>query len=109
VSREAYVLYGVEFSLSTRKLQAALRFYGLPFRLERKQPRNADEIERRAGTHQVPVLRTPENWLIADTTPILDLLDARVPARRLFPEGPLGVLVHVVATSRGRIPSSRAT
>jgi len=95
VSRDPYVLYGADFSLFTRKLQAALRFYGAPFRLEQKQPRNADEIEKRSGTHQVPVLRTPENWLIADTTPILDLLDARFPKRRLFPEGPLGVLVHV--------------
>jgi glutathione S-transferase len=95
VTRGEYVLYGAEFSLFTRKLQAALRFHCAPFRLERKQPRNADEIEKRAGTHQVPVLRTPENWMLADTTPILDLLDARHPARRLFPEGPLGVLVHV--------------
>jgi glutathione S-transferase len=42
------------------------------------------------------VLHTPENWMIADTTPILDLLDGRVPARRLFPTGPLGVLVHIL-------------
>jgi glutathione S-transferase len=55
-----------------------------------------DEIGRRAGTHQIPLLCTPENWVLADTTPILELLDSRVPARRLFPEGPLGVLVHVV-------------
>ncbi|MGH7289632.1 MAG: glutathione S-transferase family protein [Myxococcota bacterium] len=92
---DEYVLYGADFSLFTRKLQAALRFYGAEFRQERKQPRDADEIERRAGTHQVPVLQTPENWLIADTTPILDLLDGRFPERRLFPEGALGVLVHV--------------
>src|SRR5262249_51701737 len=41
-------------------------------------------------------LQTPENWMLADTTPILDLLDGRFPQRRLFPAGPLGVLVHVV-------------
>ncbi len=96
MSREEYVLYGGGYSLFTRKLQAALRFQGVPFRLEVKQPRNSDEIEKRSGTHQVPVLQTPENWMIGDTTPIIELLDARFPARRLFPEGPLGVLVHVV-------------
>jgi glutathione S-transferase len=42
------------------------------------------------------VLVTPENWPWADSTPIIDLLDQRFPARRLFPEGLLGVLVHVV-------------
>ena len=34
--------------------------------------------------------------MIADTTPLIHLLDDRFPARRLFPEGPLGILVQVV-------------
>lgn len=90
-----YVIYGPAFSLFTRKLEAALRFYGVPHRRENPGPDNRETVER-AATHQVPVLHTPENWVIADTTPILDLLDARHPRRRLFPEGPLGILVHVV-------------
>jgi len=90
-----YVLYGSPISLFTRKLEAALRFYGAPFRFEAKGPDNGPEIEARAGTHQVPALRTPENWLIADTTPIIECLDARFPRRRLIPTGPLGVLVHI--------------
>ena len=92
-----YDLYGSELSLFTRKLEAALRFYGVPFAFHNKRasPRRL-EIEARAGTHQVPVLITPENWALADTTPIIDLLDHRFPARRLFPEGALGVLTHIV-------------
>lgn len=93
---DAYVLYGGGFSLFTRKLEAALRFYGLPFRMETAGIREGGEAQTRAATHQIPVLHTPEDWMVADTTPILELLDARVPARRLFPAGPLGVLVHVV-------------
>lgn len=96
MSRDGYVLYGTGFSLFTRKLEAALRFYRADFRLESKALRSADELERRAGTHQVPLLHTPENWVLADTTPVIDLLDGRFPQRRLFPEGRLGVLVHVV-------------
>lgn len=92
-----YVLYGSKQSLFTRKLETALTFHGAPFEFVSKRGRpDASEIEQRAGTHQVPVLRTPENWILADTTPIIDLLDPRFPRRRLFPEGPLGVLVHVV-------------
>jgi glutathione S-transferase len=74
-----------------------LQFYGLPFRFENKRtsPRR-QELELRSGTHQVPVLQTPENWMLADTTPIIDILDGRVPTRRLFPTGPLGVLTHIV-------------
>ena len=91
-----YVLYGPPISLFTRKLESALRFYGAPFRVEMKTGENGPELESRSGSHQVPVFQTPENWMLADTTPILALLDARFPSRRLFPEGPAGVLVHVV-------------
>ena len=91
-----YVIHGIPRSLFTRKLQAAFDFYGLPHRSEARGTGVDDAIGKRAATHQIPVLVTPENWVLADTTPILQLLDARVPARRLFPEGSLGVLVHVV-------------
>jgi glutathione S-transferase len=92
-----YVLYGSRQSLFTRKLEAALIFYRAPFVFELKRGRpDVQEIEQRAGTHQAPVLLTPEGWMLADTTPIIDLLDQRFPDRRLFPEGPLGVLTHVV-------------
>ena len=91
-----YVVYGGGISLFTRKLEAALRFYGAPFRIEAKDEKVREELETRARTHQIPVLRTPWNWVIADTTPIIALLDGLFPARRLVPPGPLGVLVHVV-------------
>lgn len=93
---EPYVIHGAPFSLFTRKLEAALRFYDLPFRLENAGIGDDATASKRADTHQIPVLHTPENWMIADTTPILALLDGRVPSRRLFPAGPLGVLVHIV-------------
>lgn len=92
-----YTLYGGELSYFTRKLEAALDFYGLEYRfVDKGQSGQAAEIEARSGTHQVPVLQTPENWMLGDTTPILQLLDARIPARALFPSGPLGVLTHIV-------------
>jgi len=91
-----YVIHGAPFSLFTRKLEAALIFYDLPFRHVTAGIGEESEAARRSGTHQIPILETPENWMIADTTPILDLLDTRRPNRRLFPLGPLGVLVHIV-------------
>ena len=87
-----YTIYGGELSYFTRKLEAAMNFYGAEFDLKPKPP----EAETRSGTHQVPVLHTPENWMIGDTTPLLQLLDGRYPARRMFPTGSLGVLAHVV-------------
>lgn len=96
VPSDGYVVYGNELSYFTRKLTTALGFYDVPHRLELKSAAVRDEVEARSGTHQVPVLHTPENWVIADTTPLLELLDARYPDRRLFPPGPLGLLVHLL-------------
>lgn len=90
------MLYGSKLSLFTAKLEAALQFYGAQYEFKQKRGEEGRQIEARAGTHQVPVLLTPENWAIADTTPIIEMLDGRFPARRLFPEGPLGILAHVV-------------
>ncbi len=94
--RTTYTLFGGELSLFTRKLEAALKFAALPFDFVPKDRANREHLELRSGTHQVPVLQTPENWMLADTTPIIDLLDSRAPTRRLFPEGAMGVLVHVL-------------
>ncbi len=91
-----YRIYGGELSYFTRKLEAAMIFYGAPFEMLDKNEHDPREIEARSGTHQVPVLQTPENWMIGDTTPLMRLLDDRFPARRMFPKGPLGILVQVV-------------
>ena len=53
-------------------------------------------LKQRSGSHQLPALGTPEGEILADTTPIMLLLDERFPECRMFPEGPAGVLVHVI-------------
>jgi glutathione S-transferase len=91
-----YVVHGGPMSLFTRKLEAALDFYGVAYRHEHKGPRDGSELEGRAGSHQIPLLLTPENWILADTTPILGMMDERYPLRRMFPIGLPGLLVHLV-------------
>jgi len=91
-----YTIYGASRSYFTMKLESALIFYGVPWQRVTKGPENSQLIETRSGTHQVPVLQTPENWMINDTTPLISMMDARYPLRQLVPAGPLGVLVHLV-------------
>jgi len=91
-----YTIFGGELSYFTRKLEAAMIFYGANFEMKNKNESDAANIELRSGTHQVPVLQTPENWMIADTTPLMHMLDARFPERAMFPAGPLGILVQVI-------------
>ncbi len=91
-----YVIHGAPLSLFTRKLEAAFDFYGAAYRQARKGTRDGSELEARAGSHQIPILLTPENWALADTTPILGVMDERYPRRRMIPTGLPGLLVHVV-------------
>ena len=91
-----YTIFGSEISAFTRKLEAAFEYYGVDFSIKRKTPEIKEALEARSGTHQIPALRTSENWILADTSPIMMLMDARYPKRRLYPPGVNGVLVHIL-------------
>ncbi len=95
-SVKKYTIFGSDISLFTRKLEAAFECYGVPFEIKPKTAEIKTALEARAATHQIPVLLTPENWILADTTPILMMLDARFPYRRVFPLGVNGVIVHLL-------------
>lgn len=96
IDHSKYIVYGNELSYFTRKLETAMIFYGANYELRAKDASNGPEIEQRSGTHQVPVLQTPDNWMVADTTPLLQFLDSRFPSRRMFPTGPAGIMVQVL-------------
>lgn len=84
-----YKLIGIEMSLFTRKLEAQLRFQQLPWRWHFKTQERTPEIEARAGTHFIPLLETPDNWLIHDTIAIGPMLSQRYPEHPVVPETPL--------------------
>lgn len=96
MSKSTYVVYGMDRSYFSRKLEAAMRWYGLDFAFEAKTMAISKRIEEAAGTRQIPVLLDPDGDHKADTTPLMMMLDESIPERRMFPEGELGVLVHVI-------------
>jgi len=84
-----YQLIGTELSFFTRKLEAQLRAQQLPWEyLFKTEARRAD-LEQRAGTHFIPLLITPEKWLLNDTIAIGPLLNNRFPSRSVIPETPV--------------------
>lgn len=92
-----YTWYGHDLSYFSRKLESALIFYGADFdRVEVKLGIPTEEARKRAGTHVIPVLETPEGWALWDTTPIMRMLDGRFPDRRMFAESELGLLIHII-------------
>ncbi|MDE0951825.1 MAG: glutathione binding-like protein [Halioglobus sp.] len=87
--RGEYTLIGHESSFFSRKLEAQLRFQRLPWRWQFKKQESAAQIEARAGTHFIPVLQTPDNWMIHDTISIGPMLSARHAEYAVIPESPL--------------------
>jgi len=91
-----YQLYGFGLSYFTRKMEAALRLYGVPFRRRSKTVINWRRLERRSGTRKVPVVVGQDRLYRSDSTPMIDHLDELHPERRLFPAGIDGVVVRLV-------------
>jgi len=81
-------VYGVTVSYYTGKLEAYLRYQGIPYDMEPPY-RDARRIKAQVGAIQVPiVLRDDGRWM-SDSTPILLQLEREHPARPILPEDPV--------------------
>lgn len=83
-----YELIGSELSFFTRKLEAQLRFQKIPWRYKFKTQKRSAELEARAGSHFIPLLQTPDRWLLNDTIAIGPLLHDRFSDRPVIPNTP---------------------
>ena len=84
-----YTLYGSKRSYFTAKIENILKFQGLPYSLVEKMPHDGSAIETRTGSGAIPALVTPEDWPLADSTPIAQFLNARYPGQPIIPPTPV--------------------
>jgi len=86
---ERFVMYGAEFSLYSGKLRSYLRKKAIPF-VERSPSVLTYKrfIIPRTGVRFIPVLQTPEDEVLQDTTAIIDTLEPRFPEHGVYPDGP---------------------
>ncbi len=84
-----YQLIGSEMSFFTRKLEAQLCFQRIPWRYLFKTEKRKADIEARANTHFIPLLITPDKWLLHDTIAIGPMLSDRFPERAVVPATPM--------------------
>ncbi|MCC6707141.1 MAG: glutathione S-transferase [Gammaproteobacteria bacterium] len=81
-----YMLYGVEASYYAAKIRAALAWKRLPFEeVQASRAIYANEILPRVGWPVLPVLVTPDNETVQDTSDMCDLIEARHPEPPLLP------------------------
>jgi glutathione S-transferase len=84
-----YTVFGSDPSFFTCKVLAMFRYMGVPHNYIYKSQDRGEAIERRAGSHMVPIVETPEKWALWDSTPIGELLNARFPAAAIVPQTPV--------------------
>jgi glutathione S-transferase len=75
--RGTYTLIGQEMSMFTRKLEAQLRYQQIPYQWQIKTQEKTESINNRAGTNFIPILKTPDGWMINDTISIGPFLHDR--------------------------------
>ncbi len=86
--------YAAEVSYFSAKLRPALRAKGIPH--VELLPDYANVIVPRTGLAFIPILITPEDETLQDTSEILDALETRFPEPALYPPTPLQRVVALL-------------
>lgn len=86
----SYILYGWHLSYFAGKVRCYLAYKGIPFV---DQPVDfytlTRRIKRETGEVVMPVLRTPEDEWIQDSSVIIDRMEQRFPERPVVPQSPV--------------------
>ena len=92
-----YVLIGTEASYFTGKARAYLRWKGVQFSEKAATPQvYAELIQPRVGFAVIPVLLTPTDEVIQDTSDIIRCIEEREPGPSAYPSGPVQMLVSLL-------------
>lgn len=81
------LIYGMELSYFTGKLEGVLRYKELPYTRVLKGP--IGEVEASTGTAQVPALQIADGRWMTDSTPIIAWLDEKFPQTPVMPSDPV--------------------
>ncbi len=96
-----YHIHGVEISPYSVKVRSYFRYKGIPHRWI---PRNQDaggEYQKYAKLPLVPLVVTPENEGIQDSTPIIERVEAQFPEPSIHPGDPIAKFMSILLEEFG--------
>ena len=98
IAGNKYILWGANWSLYTAKVRPFLIKKGIDYvEINPSHPRYEETIMQKVGYFTVPVLETPDGEIIADSTKIMEYLDAKYPSPPMLPEDKsLAALAHLI-------------
>jgi len=93
-----YILWGASWSLYTAKVRPYLIKKGIEYvEINPSHPHYNDTIMKTVGYFTVPVLETPEGEIIADSTEIMEFLEAKFADPPMLPDNkPLAALAYLI-------------
>ncbi|MBV1910490.1 MAG: glutathione S-transferase family protein [Kangiellaceae bacterium] len=92
-----YTLYGTEFSLYSGKARAYLDYKSIPYDEILSTVRvYKDTIVPNTGVKFIPVVKTPDNEYLQDTSNIIDQLEVKFPEKSVYPSSPKQRLVSLL-------------
>ncbi|MBI3782450.1 MAG: glutathione S-transferase [Deltaproteobacteria bacterium] len=87
---ESFRFYAAEVSYFSGKVRPIFRYKGIPYEEIDPTPQvYRDVIEPRTGLRFIPIVVTPEDQTLQDTSEILDALEARFPNPPVYPTTPV--------------------
>ncbi len=96
-----YRIFGAELSPYSVKVRSYFRYKGIPHEWRRRGPANQDEFRRYAKLPLVPLVITPDDRGMQDSTPILEAMEAEYPVPSIHPDDPTAAFVSVLLEEWG--------
>ncbi|MEE2703739.1 MAG: glutathione S-transferase family protein [Myxococcota bacterium] len=98
---EAYRIFGSELSPYSIKVRSYFRYKGIPHEWLIRDPSNIAEYQKHARLPLVPLVITPDDQGIQDSTPILEKLEAAFPEPSIHPDDPAAAFLSALLEEFG--------
>lgn len=98
---DVYRIYGAEMSPYSVKVRSYFRYKGIPHRWIVRNSETEAEYQKYAKIQIVPLVVTPDETAIQDSTPIIEQIDARFPEPSIHPPDTVAAFVSALIEEFG--------
>ena len=98
---DRYRIFGVELSPYSVKVRSYFRYKGIPHQWIIRNPDSQSEYQKYARLPIVPLVVTPQNEGLQDSTPIIEHLESVHPQPSIHPPDPVAAFVSVLLEEFG--------
>ena len=98
---DVYRIFGAEFSPYSVKTRSYFRYKQIPHEWIVRGPSTQQEYQKYARLPLIPVVVTPEDEGLQDSTPIIDALEPRFPEPSIHPDDPVAAFISALLEEFG--------